>query len=219
MSSGLSGPMIRDTIGDFVFLIYLFVFFFQEITGENMPNAETSSNIPSLSDSNEESEMTNSQLEEQTKEVPLKLVSATTTDTKSSASESNCSTSMISNATTTRSTLLTSQKPLSSQGSVVVPDTTVQNTPTSSPRSLSPAPKPATSDTLLANVLNANLFSGLVEKSGISKTGSTSSLSSMGEALDNKKARPMLKVNYRQLRLIRHPQNSDFLQKLIEVLN
>lgn len=69
------------------------------------------------------------------------------------------------------------------------------NTPTSSPRSLSPVPKQASSsDNLLTSLLQARLSSTIEDKSTSNKTGSTNSLSSIGEITETLKPRPLLTV-------------------------
>ena len=140
----------------------------------------------------QESIMETSLPQAEQKGVPLKSMGGKITKTKTYVSESNHTTHVISNLTTcdgNRSAELLTNKPSSPQESVLQDDTIKRNTPTSTPRSLSPVPKTAAADKLLTTVLNAKL-----PLAGISRTASVSSLSSMGEVTDNKKPRPMLKV-------------------------
>ena len=140
----------------------------------------------------QESIMETSLPQAEQKEVPLKSVGGKITETKTYVTESNHTTHVISNSTTHdvyHSAELLANKPSSLQEIVLQDDTNKRNTPTSTPRSLSPVPKAATSEKLLTTVQNAKLSSA-----GISRTASASSLSSMAEATDNKKLRAVLKV-------------------------
>ena len=100
--------------------------------------------------------------------------------------------------TLNQSSVFLTEKPASPVPSILSGETSKRATPTASPRSVSPGPKTTSaSENLLVTVLNSKLSSTVdksVERPGIQRTASTSSLSSVGETAENKKMRPIIKV-------------------------